>query len=38
LTRFADRHVILEKGRVVWAGTSAELRADPTVKDRYLHV
>jgi branched-chain amino acid transport system ATP-binding protein len=38
LTRFADRHVILEKGRVVWTGTSAELRADPTVKDRYLHV
>jgi branched-chain amino acid transport system ATP-binding protein len=38
LTRFADRHVIVEKGRVVWTGTSAELRADPTVKDRYLHV
>jgi branched-chain amino acid transport system ATP-binding protein len=38
LTRFADRHVILEKGRVAWTGTSAELRADPTVKDRYLHV
>jgi branched-chain amino acid transport system ATP-binding protein len=38
LTRFADRHVIIEKGRVVWTGTSAELRADPTVKDRYLHV
>ena len=38
LTRLADRHVILEKGRVVWTGTSAELKADPTVKDRYLHV
>ncbi len=38
LTRFADRHVIVEKGRVVWTGTSAELRADPTVKERYLHV
>jgi branched-chain amino acid transport system ATP-binding protein len=38
LTRFADRHVIIEKGRVVWTGTSVELRADPTVKDRYLHV
>jgi branched-chain amino acid transport system ATP-binding protein len=38
LTRFADRHVIVEKGRVVWTGTSAELRADPAVKDRYLHV
>ncbi|MFL5317896.1 MAG: ABC transporter ATP-binding protein, partial [Microvirga sp.] len=38
LTRFADRHVIIEKGRVVWSGTSAELRRDPAVKDRYLHV
>jgi branched-chain amino acid transport system ATP-binding protein len=38
LTRLADRHVIVEKGRVVWTGTSAQLAADPTVKDRYLHV
>jgi branched-chain amino acid transport system ATP-binding protein len=38
LARLADRHVVIEKGRVVWTGTSAELRADPTVKDRYLHV
>jgi branched-chain amino acid transport system ATP-binding protein len=38
LARLADRHVVVEKGRVVWTGTSAELRADPTVKDRYLHV
>jgi branched-chain amino acid transport system ATP-binding protein len=38
LTRLADRHVIIEKGRVVWTGTSAALRADPTLKDRYLHV
>ena len=38
LSRLADRHVILEKGRVVWTGTSAELAADPAVKDRYLHV
>jgi branched-chain amino acid transport system ATP-binding protein len=38
LARLADRHVVIEKGRVVWTGTSAEFRADPTVKDRYLHV
>ena len=38
LAAFADRHVILEKGRVVWRGTSAELMADPVLKDRYLHV
>jgi branched-chain amino acid transport system ATP-binding protein len=38
LASFADRHVILEKGRVVWTGTSPELVADPVLKDRYLHV
>jgi branched-chain amino acid transport system ATP-binding protein len=38
LAGFADRHVIVEKGRSVWTGTSAELTADKTLKDRYLHV
>lgn len=38
LAAFADRHVIIEKGRVVWTGTSAELKGDPTIKDRFLHV
>ena len=38
LTRFADRHVVIEKGRVVWTGTTAELEATPDIKDRYLHV
>jgi branched-chain amino acid transport system ATP-binding protein len=38
LTRLADRHLVIEKGRVAWAGTSAELRADRSVKERYLHV
>ncbi|MCB8820835.1 ABC transporter ATP-binding protein [Microvirga rosea] len=38
LAAFADRHVILEKGQTVWTGTSAELLADATLKDRYLHV
>jgi len=38
LATFADRHVILEKGRTVWTGTGAELAADPGLKDRYLHV
>jgi len=38
LSRLADRHVIIEKGRVVWTGTSAQLAADPTIKDRFLHV
>jgi branched-chain amino acid transport system ATP-binding protein len=38
LSSFADRHVIIEKGRSVWTGTSAELVADPSIKERYLHV
>jgi branched-chain amino acid transport system ATP-binding protein len=38
LAAFADRHIILEKGRVVWSGNSAALVADPVLKDRYLHV
>jgi branched-chain amino acid transport system ATP-binding protein len=38
LSRFADRHVVIEKGRVVWTGTTDELRSSPEVKDRFLHV
>ena len=38
LKRIADRHVVIEKGRVVWSGTSAELSADPSVRERYLQV
>jgi branched-chain amino acid transport system ATP-binding protein len=38
LLPLADRHVIIEKGRSVWSGSSAELAADPTLKDRFLHV
>ena len=38
LTRVADRHYVLEKGRVVWSGTSAELAASEDVQRRYLGV
>ena len=38
LTRVADRHYVLEKGRVVWSGSSAELAADINVQHRYLGV
>ena len=38
LAAFADRHVVVEKGRVVWTGSSDELRSDPAVKNDYLHV
>src|SRR5271169_4959851 len=30
----ANRHVVLEKGRVVWSGTSGELASNASVKER----
>jgi len=38
LTRVADRHYVLEKGRVVWSGSSAELASDRELQHRYLGV
>ena len=38
LTRIADTHHVLEKGRIVWSGTSAELAAREDVQHRYLGV
>ena len=38
IKKLADRHVVIEKGNVVWTGTTAELAADPTVRQRYLQV
>ncbi|HET7342050.1 MAG TPA: ABC transporter ATP-binding protein [Methylomirabilota bacterium] len=38
LTRLADHHYVLEKGRVVWSGTSEALRARADVQHRYLGV
>jgi branched-chain amino acid transport system ATP-binding protein len=38
LVRLADRHYIVEKGRVVWSGPSSALAADPELQRRYLGV
>ncbi len=38
LIRIADRHVVLEKGHVVWTGTTAQLVADRTAVEKRLHV
>ncbi|TWA71266.1 amino acid/amide ABC transporter ATP-binding protein 2 (HAAT family) [Azospirillum brasilense] len=38
LAALADRHHVIEKGRLVWSGSSAALLADPTLKERYLGV
>jgi len=38
LTRLADRHFIVEKGRIAWSGDSAALLASPEVLHRYVGV
>ena len=38
LVRLADRHTIIERGRIAWRGTSAELDADRNLWHRYLGV
>jgi len=38
LTRLADRHYVIEKGRVVWEGSSPDLAANPDIQHRYLGV
>ena len=38
LIALADRHTIIERGQVVWSGSSAELDADHGVWHRYLGI
>jgi branched-chain amino acid transport system ATP-binding protein len=38
LARIADRHVIIERGRAVWSGTSEQLIAEPDLQHRYLGI
>ena len=38
LIKIADRHTIIERGRVAWQGSSAELDADHGLWHRYLGV
>jgi len=38
LTRLADRHFVVEKGRIAWHGDSAALAAAPEVLHRYVGV
>src|SRR5919106_4167797 len=38
LLRLADPHFVLERGRTVWSGSSAELAAAPDLQHRYLGV
>ncbi|MDP3701146.1 MAG: ABC transporter ATP-binding protein [Hylemonella sp.] len=38
LIQLADAHTIIERGRVVWVGSSAELAAEPGLWHRYLGI
>jgi branched-chain amino acid transport system ATP-binding protein len=38
LIALADRHTLLERGQVVWQGTSAELDNDHGIWHRYLGI
>jgi branched-chain amino acid transport system ATP-binding protein len=38
LLELADRHFIIEKGRVVWSGDSATLRSEPHIVHEFLGV
>jgi branched-chain amino acid transport system ATP-binding protein len=38
LMKLADRHVVIEKGHVVWTGTTEELKVDKAVREKYLQV
>ena len=38
LIRLADRHYLIERGRIVWNGTSQALAATPEVQHRYLGI
>ena len=38
LVKLADRHTIIERGRVAWQGTSAALDADRSLWHRYLGI
>jgi len=38
LVRLADRHYLIERGRVVWSGSSQALAAVPEIQHRYLGV
>jgi branched-chain amino acid transport system ATP-binding protein len=38
LTRIADRHTIIERGRVVWTGNSRDLASAIDIQHRYLGI
>ena len=38
IIKLADRHFVIEKGKIVWSGDSKALASDATLQERYLGV
>lgn len=38
LMKFADRHFVMEKGKVVWHGDTSQLQAEPAIVQQYMGV
>ena len=38
LFAIADNHYVMEKGRIVWSGTTSALKNDTDIKSRFLGV
>lgn len=38
LMNIAARHYVMEKGKIAWSGTTAELEAQPEIQSRYMGV
>jgi branched-chain amino acid transport system ATP-binding protein len=38
MARVADRHLVMEKGKIVWVGSSADLLGNQDIQHRYLGV
>jgi branched-chain amino acid transport system ATP-binding protein len=38
MARIADRHFVMEKGKIAWSGTSQELLANAEMQHRFLGV
>jgi len=38
LSKIADKHYVIEKGRVVWEGSSSEMAVEDNLKSRYLGI
>ncbi|MBX2886741.1 MAG: ABC transporter ATP-binding protein [Granulosicoccus sp.] len=38
LSRIADKHYMIEKGKIVWSGSTEQMQANPELKSRYLGI